>query len=47
MVKVEHAIIVGRQFKTAGLALSSQLSDVFDFPLSPPLHAELVEALFA
>ena len=47
MVKIEHAVVIIRQFKTARLTSAAELSDVFDLSLFPSLHAEPVEALFA
>ena len=46
MVKVEHAVVIIRQFKTARPASSAKLSDVFDLPLFPSFHTESVKAVF-
>ena len=47
MVKIKHAVVIIRQFKTARFASAAELSDVFDLSLFPSVHAEPVEALFA
>ena len=47
MVEIEDAVIVGRQFKAAGLAFPAQLFNVLDLSLFPSVYAEPVEALFA
>ena len=46
MVKIEHAVVIIRQFKTAGLTSAAELPDIFDLSLFPSLHAEPVETLF-
>lgn len=46
-MKVEHAVIVVRQFKTAGLAFAAELFDIPDLPLFSTFRAKLVEAFFA
>ena len=45
MVKIEHAVVIIRQFKTAGLTSAAELPDIFDLSLFPSLHTEPVETL--